>query len=490
MYNATLREGDIVIIHTGWGDLFEQFPAQNATYNSGEPGIGKDAATWLISQKIVAVGNDTWGVEVIPGEDPKEAFIVHNMLLTDNGIHIIENVRTDLMAASRQRIRPLDVLLQHDGAEGRRADRQLRRDRGHPLDRVLPCRKSRQRRRRSIRFTGGSAGASGSSPAGSPRCSPPAARPAGAQGSGAGSRASRTSRRSLASRWRARASPGPRSGESFVLAARQYPVDVVFYDNQRDNARALANAEDAIARGVSLYILYHRDAATNAAIAGKLKAAGIPCWPSATRRRARRSTRADNLAAGRIAGSALGEFGAGRGEASRGWLLFIGSSSGGAHPRAPQGVAAGLAQHLPGRRVTISLDTQGNPAQVAPLLGKLLAAHPTSKAPDRRRRRRARALAAKSALESANRLRDASHREPWPGPLDPRRHERSEGDRSRTTGAASSSGRWRSTWTATATTCCRWRSACCAARRCRRARRPAPPDHARRTCSSSTRPTT
>ncbi len=99
MYNVTLREGDILIIHTGWGDLFEQFPAQNAVYNSGEPGIGKDAATWLISQKIVAVGNDTWGVEVIPGENPKEAFIVHNMLLTDNGIHIIENVRTDLIAA-------------------------------------------------------------------------------------------------------------------------------------------------------------------------------------------------------------------------------------------------------------------------------------------------------------------------------------------------------------------------------------------------------
>src|SRR6188474_3241634 len=99
MYNVTLREGDILTIHTGWGDLFEQYPAQNATYNSGEPGIGKDAATWLIGQKIVAVGTDTWAVEVIPGENPKEAFIVHQMLLTDNGIHIIENVRTDLMAA-------------------------------------------------------------------------------------------------------------------------------------------------------------------------------------------------------------------------------------------------------------------------------------------------------------------------------------------------------------------------------------------------------
>jgi kynurenine formamidase len=99
LYNVTLREGDIVIIHTGWGDLFEQYPAQNAVYNSGEPGIGKDAAQWLVSQKVVAVGSDTWAVEVIPGENPKEAFPVHQTLLTDNGIHIIENVRTDLIAA-------------------------------------------------------------------------------------------------------------------------------------------------------------------------------------------------------------------------------------------------------------------------------------------------------------------------------------------------------------------------------------------------------
>ena len=98
MYNATLREGDVVIVHTGWGDLFQQYPAQNAVYNSGEPGLTKDAAQWLASQKVVAVGADTWAVEVIPGEDPKEAFIVHNILITDNGIHIIENVRTDLMA--------------------------------------------------------------------------------------------------------------------------------------------------------------------------------------------------------------------------------------------------------------------------------------------------------------------------------------------------------------------------------------------------------
>ena len=99
MYNVTLREGDAVFLHTGWGDLFNQFPAQNAAYNKAEPGIGKSAAQWLADQKVVLVGTDTWAVEVIPSEDAMEAFPVHALLLTDNGIHIIENVRTDLIAA-------------------------------------------------------------------------------------------------------------------------------------------------------------------------------------------------------------------------------------------------------------------------------------------------------------------------------------------------------------------------------------------------------
>jgi kynurenine formamidase len=99
LYNTTLREGDVVFLHTGWGDLFKQFPKQNATYNGSEPGLSKSAAQWLADQKVVAVGADTWALEVIPSEDKEEAFPVHAILLTDNGIHIIENVRTDLIVA-------------------------------------------------------------------------------------------------------------------------------------------------------------------------------------------------------------------------------------------------------------------------------------------------------------------------------------------------------------------------------------------------------
>jgi kynurenine formamidase len=102
LYNVTLREGDAVFLNTGWGDLFRQFPAQNTTYNESEPGLGKEAGAWLADQKVVLIAADTWAVEVIPSEDTEEAFPVHKHLLADRGIHIIENARTDLIAAEAQ----------------------------------------------------------------------------------------------------------------------------------------------------------------------------------------------------------------------------------------------------------------------------------------------------------------------------------------------------------------------------------------------------
>ena len=132
MYNVTLREGDAVFINTGWGDLFEQFPAQNTAYNSGEPGITTAAAKWLASQKVIVVGADNWAVEVIPGEDKDIAFPVHKTLITDNGIHIIEKCApTD--RGCRRKLEPGHVLPVDDGTQGRRPDRHLRQYRGHSI---------------------------------------------------------------------------------------------------------------------------------------------------------------------------------------------------------------------------------------------------------------------------------------------------------------------------------------------------------------------
>ena len=195
---------------------------------------------------------------------------------------------------------------------------------------------------------------------------------------------------------------------SFELAARRFPVDLVYYDNQRDRARTLANAEAAVARRVDLFIEYSRDAAATAEIADRLRAARIPILAVNGPVPGAPLYTVDNLAAGRIAGDALGQFAlrSWRGRSTLGVLIGdLGAQALGVPERA-QGAREALTRHLPSSRV-VTLDTHGNPAQVAPLLGKLLAAQPATKLliatmDD------ATALAAKGALESAGRLLDAA----------------------------------------------------------------------------------
>ncbi len=194
--------------------------------------------------------------------------------------------------------------------------------------------------------------------------------------------------------------------ESFTLAARAYPLEMVYYDNQRDDARALANAEAAIARKVDLYIQYHRGGAS-VAVAEKLKAAGIKVLAVNTPIAGVPLYTADNLAAGRVAGEALAQFAlrAWRGQPMAAAIVGPVSAAEERVPERVQGVTQALGQRLPGVRVT-ALDTRGNPAQVGPLVGKFLATHPTGRlllaATDD-----ATALAVKAALEAGGRVHDS-----------------------------------------------------------------------------------
>ncbi len=90
--------GSIVFIHTGWG---KNFTAQPQHYAHTGPGIGLAASKWLASQKVVAIGADNMALEVVPGEDPKAVFPVHQHLLVKQGIYIIENAKTDELAAKK-----------------------------------------------------------------------------------------------------------------------------------------------------------------------------------------------------------------------------------------------------------------------------------------------------------------------------------------------------------------------------------------------------
>ena len=96
MSEDDITEGAAVMWRTGWGE--ELWMKDNARFNSGEPGIGVEAAEWLVAKGISVGAADVWAIECVPNPDPNLAFPVHQIFLPKNGIHILENVRLDHLA--------------------------------------------------------------------------------------------------------------------------------------------------------------------------------------------------------------------------------------------------------------------------------------------------------------------------------------------------------------------------------------------------------
>ncbi len=93
---VVLRRGDVVLLHTGWQSLATSDPRR---FLESEPGLDVDGAEYLAKLGVVAVGSDTWGLDVLPNPNPELAFPAHQTLLARNGIYILENMRTDELVA-------------------------------------------------------------------------------------------------------------------------------------------------------------------------------------------------------------------------------------------------------------------------------------------------------------------------------------------------------------------------------------------------------
>jgi kynurenine formamidase len=93
-----VRAGDVVIVHTGWGSLWG---VDNAAFAAMAPGVGLEAAQYLVDREVVLVGSDTWATEVVPNPNPELAFPVHQLLIPRNGIYIFENLLTEELARER-----------------------------------------------------------------------------------------------------------------------------------------------------------------------------------------------------------------------------------------------------------------------------------------------------------------------------------------------------------------------------------------------------
>jgi len=96
--NMRLQPGDAAIIHTGWGKLYGK---DNARFVKTTPGIGVGAAEWLAKQDPSLVGSDNWPVEVAPNPDKDLSLPVHQIMLVVNGIHLLEIMKLDDLAAKK-----------------------------------------------------------------------------------------------------------------------------------------------------------------------------------------------------------------------------------------------------------------------------------------------------------------------------------------------------------------------------------------------------
>ena len=90
-----IKEGDSVLIRTGYGQYFE---TDKDKYLGLRPGPGESAALWLAERKIFLTGDDQLSYEVFPEQGT--VFPAHRILIADNGIYIVENLNLEELAST------------------------------------------------------------------------------------------------------------------------------------------------------------------------------------------------------------------------------------------------------------------------------------------------------------------------------------------------------------------------------------------------------
>lgn len=88
------RRGDVVLVRTGW---LGRTGHSASAYYDGEPGIDVSAGRWLADAGVAAIGCDNFAAEPLPFPEG-EAFPVHQLLLCDRGVPLIEGVVLDELA--------------------------------------------------------------------------------------------------------------------------------------------------------------------------------------------------------------------------------------------------------------------------------------------------------------------------------------------------------------------------------------------------------
>jgi len=91
---VVIEPGDVVLLRTGWMRYWNE-PAKYIANVHG-PGPELEGARWLSERKVFAVGSDTVSFEKVPSN-----MGVHVHLLVESGIHILEVLNLEELAADQ-----------------------------------------------------------------------------------------------------------------------------------------------------------------------------------------------------------------------------------------------------------------------------------------------------------------------------------------------------------------------------------------------------
>ncbi len=95
-----LKQGDAVIVNTGWMGLLG---VDSKRFAASNPGIGEDIARYLVEKGVVGLGTDQWCTEAFPHPGfPKDlynsGFVPCHVILLGNGIHLFQNLQVAELA--------------------------------------------------------------------------------------------------------------------------------------------------------------------------------------------------------------------------------------------------------------------------------------------------------------------------------------------------------------------------------------------------------
>ncbi len=96
--SVTVQPGDVLLVRTGFATAWDD----EATYLNAA-GVSKSGNIWAADQKVAAVGADNMAWDNMLERDPDTnmALFGHAHLLVKHGIHIIENLNLEALAAAK-----------------------------------------------------------------------------------------------------------------------------------------------------------------------------------------------------------------------------------------------------------------------------------------------------------------------------------------------------------------------------------------------------